>query len=113
MLQVNPQAVPSQVAAPFVGVAHGVHDVPHELGLVLGWHVPPQSWLPLGQTPEHDALAAMQAPAHSFIPDGQVPPQLIPSQVAVPPLVGAVHATQDEPHDAIAVLLAQVDPQTW
>jgi hypothetical protein len=111
VLQVNPQAVPSQVVAPFVGVAHGVHDVPHELGLVLGWHVPEQSWLPLGQTPEQVALEAMHAPAHSFIPDGQVPPQLVPSQVAVPPLVGAVHATQDEPHDATAVLLAQVDPQ--
>jgi hypothetical protein len=40
MLQVKPQVVPSQVAAPFVGIAHGVHDVPHELGLVFGWHVP-------------------------------------------------------------------------
>lgn len=113
MLQVNPQAVPSQVAAPFVGVAHGMHeDAPHELGLVLDWHVPEQSWVPLGQTPEHAALAAMHAPAQSFIPDGHVPPQVVPSQVAVPPLVGTVHATQDEPHDATAVLLAQVDPQT-
>jgi hypothetical protein len=101
-----------QVAAPFVGIEHGVHNVPQELGLVSGWHVPEQSWLPLGQTPEHDAPAVMQAPAQSFIPDGQVPPQVVPSQVAVPPLLGAAQATQDEPHEAIDVLLEQVDPQT-
>ncbi len=96
-----------------MGIGQGMHEVPHELVLVFGWQVPEQSWLPLGQTPEHDAFAAIHVPAHSFIPDGQVPPQLVPSQVAVPPLVGAEHATQEEPHDAIALLLAQVDPQTW
>jgi hypothetical protein len=110
VLQVKPQLVPSQVGAPFVGVAHGVHDdVPHELGLVLGWHVPEQSWLPLGQTPEHDAPLAMQAPAHSFIPDGQVPPHVVPSQVAVPP-VGTGHAVHDVPQPAVLVLATHALP---
>lgn len=113
MLQVNPQLVPSHVAVPFIGVEHGVHDeAPHEFGLEFGWQVPLQSWLPLGQTPEHDAVDAMQTPAHSFIPDGQVPPHVMPSHVAVPP-VGTGQAAQLEPHEATEVLLAQDDPQTW
>jgi hypothetical protein len=54
VLQVNPQPVPSQVAAPFMGVAHAVHELPHEFGLLLGWQVPLQSWVPIGQAPLHD-----------------------------------------------------------
>lgn len=111
MLQVNPHAVPSQVAAPLVGVEHGVHEAPHELALVLGWQVPLQSWVPVGQTPRHDAAVAMQVPAHSFMPVGQVPPQVVPSQVAVPP-VGVVQAVQADPHELVELLLAQVVPQT-
>ena len=111
MLQVNPQLVPSQVAVPFIGVEHGVHDVaPHEFGLVFGWHVPLQSWLPSGHMPEHDAVEAMHVPAHSFMPDGQVPPHVVPSQVAVPP-VGTEHAAQLEPQELTAVLLTQAPPQ--
>ena len=110
MLQVNPHAVPSHVAVPFIGVEHAMHDVPHELGLVSGWQVPLQSWLPLGQTPEHDALEAMHVPAHSFMPDEQVPPHVVPSQVAVPP-VGTEHAAQLEPQELTAVLLTQAPPQ--
>jgi hypothetical protein len=111
VLHVNPQLVPSQVAAPFVGVAHGVHELPHELALLLGWQVPLQSWVPIGQTPLHDAAASMHAPAHSFIPEGQVPPHIVPSQVAVPP-VGIEHAVQLDPHELTDVLLAQADPHT-
>jgi len=112
VLQVNPHCVPSQVAAPLVGVGHGAHDVPQELGLVFGWQVPLQSWLPLAQTPEHDAMEAMHMPAHSFIPDGQLPPHIEPSHVALPP-VGTGHAVQLEPHDATAVLLTHELPQAW
>ena len=110
MLQVNPQLVPSQVAVPFMGVEHAVHDMPHEFALVFGWQVPLQSWLPLAQTPEQDAVEAMQTPAHSFMPDGQVPPHIVPSQVAVPP-VGTVQAVQLEPQELIAVLLTHELPQ--
>jgi hypothetical protein len=113
VLQVNPQAVPSQVAVPFIGVEHGVHDVtPHEFGLLFGWQVPLQSWLPSAQTPEHDALEAMHMPAHSFIPDGQLPPHIMPSQVAVPP-VGIGQAMQLEPHESTAVLLTHELPHAW
>jgi hypothetical protein len=66
----------------------------------------------LGQTPEHDAPDAMQAPAHSFIPDGQVPPHVVPSQVAVPP-VGTEQAVQLEPQELTEVLLAHELPQAW
>ena len=111
MLQVKPQVVPSQLGAPLVGVAHGVHELPHELVLLLGWQVPLQSWVPIGQTPAHDAVLAMHAPAQSFMPVGQVPPHTVPSQVAVPPPVGAVQAMQAEPHELTDVLRAQVDPQ--
>ena len=112
MLQVNPHAVPSQVAVPFIGVEHAVHDVPHEFALLFGWQVPEQSWLPLGQTPEQDALLAMHAPAHSFMPVGHVPPQVVPSHVALPP-VGVEHAVQLEPQEVTAVLLTHDDPHAW
>ena len=104
--------MPSQVAAPFIGVEHSVHDVPHEFGLMSGWQVPEQSWLPAGQTPWQDALPAMQAPAHSFSPDGQSPPHTVPSQVAVPP-IGTGHAAQLEPQELTKVLLTHDDPQAW
>jgi hypothetical protein len=40
---VNPHCVPSQVATPPAGGAHGVHDaIPHVFGLVFGWQVPLQ-----------------------------------------------------------------------
>lgn len=43
----------------------------------------------------------------------QVKPQLVPSQVAVPP-VGAVQAVQeDDPQLAGLLLLAQLFPQAW
>ena len=109
----KPQAVPSQIGVPFIGVEHGVHDdVPHEFGLLFGWQVPLQSWLPSAHMPEHDALEAMHMPAHSFIPDGHIPPHIVPSQVAVPP-VGTGHAAQLEPHELTAVLLRHALPQAW
>jgi hypothetical protein len=78
--------------------------MPHELGLAFGWHVPEQSWLPAAQTPMHDWLAGMHKPAHSFWPVGQMPLQVVPSQVATPP-VGTGHATQAEPQLATSALL--------
>jgi hypothetical protein len=57
----------------------------------------------------HEALLAMQAPAHSFIPDGQAPPHVVPSQVAVPP-VGIGHAAQEVPQPAVLVLATQALP---
>ena len=69
---------------------------PQKLVLVSGWQVPPQLWDPGGQTPLHATFAAMHAPAHSFgLVLGQAGTQVSPSQVTVPPPVGAVHALQD------------------
>lgn len=49
----NPQAVPSHVAEPFVGTVHGVQLVPQELTLESLEHRPLQSCVPLAaQTPE-------------------------------------------------------------
>ena len=45
MAQVNPHAVPSQVAVPFAGGVHTVHDVvPQLLMLVLRTQVEPHRW---------------------------------------------------------------------
>ena len=79
--------MPSQVAVPWVGTGQLVQAVPQLLGLALGWHVPEQSWVPVLQTPEQEAVWAMHWPAHSLKPVGHEPPQLVPSQVADPPIV--------------------------
>ena len=106
----NPHAVPLHVGVALATAAHGVHAVvPHELVLVLGWQVPPQSWLPAAHEPMHEAAESMHTPKHAFWPDGQVPLQDVPSQVAVPPVRGG-HAMHDVPQVATSVLLAQVDP---
>lgn len=52
----------------------------------------------------------MHSPAHSLSPAGQVPPQLVPSQVAVPP-VGVGQAVHELPQVATAVFEAQADAQ--
>jgi hypothetical protein len=55
------------VAVELAGVAHAVQAVaPQLFGLVFGWQMPPQSWLPAAQTPTQEALFAMHALAHSF-----------------------------------------------
>ena len=114
VLQVKPHAVPLQVAVAFAGVAQAVHDVVPQLPtLVFGWQVPEQSCEPVAHTPAHDSLLAMQAPAQSFCPDGQVPPQEVPSQVAVPPPVGTGQAVHEVPHPETLVLATQAAPQAW
>ncbi len=42
--QTNPQLVPSQVAMPCAGVAHGLHALPHEAVLLLLAHCPLHAW---------------------------------------------------------------------
>ncbi len=44
LLQVNPQAVPSQLAAPLAGVAQGAHAAPQVATLALLTHALPQRW---------------------------------------------------------------------
>jgi hypothetical protein len=65
----------------------------------------------LAQHPD-EATQSMEA-AHFLGRDPpQVKPQLVPSQVAVPP-VGVAHAVHEEPHVAGLVLAAQLFPQAW
>jgi len=46
VLHVNPHAVPSQVAAPFGGVAQAVHALPQVATLLLETQLPEQTWYP-------------------------------------------------------------------
>jgi hypothetical protein len=42
-----PQVVPLQVAVPFTGAGHGVHDVPHDNTLLSDTHWLPHWWEPV------------------------------------------------------------------
>jgi hypothetical protein len=59
-----------------------------------------------------DCAVGMQVPTHAFVPLGQVPPHVVPSHVAVPP-VGTGQAEQDDPHDATSVLERHCAPHAW
>jgi hypothetical protein len=90
-----------------------VQAAAHELGLILPTQSPPQSCVPLGQTPMHAWALAMQSFAQIFCPLGQVAPQVPFVHVALPPL-GAAHGEHEEPQDAIEVLSPQtLPPQRW
>jgi hypothetical protein len=89
--------VPSQLAVPFVGVAHAVHALgPQLLVLVFDEHRPLQSCVVTAQNDVHSVAWEMQVPAQSFWPSGQAPPQVVPSQVAAPP-AGATQAEHEAP----------------
>jgi len=96
VVQVNPHCVPSQVAVPCDGVGQAVQEVPQLATLAFAEQVPPQSWLPPGQSPAHDIACGTHAVAHSFVPPEQVEPQEVPSQVAAPP-VGTKHGLHPWP----------------
>jgi hypothetical protein len=85
-----PQALPSQVALPFVGAGHGVQAEPQLAALLLLTQVPLQSWKPLLQ-------AMPQAPA---------------VQVAVP-FAGTGQGVQDVPQVDGLLLLAHDPLQLW
>lgn len=110
--QVKSHEVPLHVAALApVGLAHPVHDVPHEFALLSIAQMPAQSCVPAGQPPQTVAIG-MHAPAHSFVPAGQARTQSAPSQDTVPP-VGVVHAEHEvEPQLSTSRLLTQRPPQT-
>ena len=60
----------------------------------------------------HDCDVGMQLPRHNFVPLGQVPPHVLPSHAAVPP-VGIAHGEQDAPHDATSPLDRHCVPHAW
>jgi len=89
-LQLIPQDVPLQVAAPFVGLLHMLHAEPQHVVVLLAAHVVPLTWNPVLQ----------------------LNPQEVPLQVAAP-FVGPVHMLQAEPQQVVVLLAAQVVPLTW
>lgn len=77
-------------ADPFAaGVAHETHVVPQKLVLASDWQMPLQLCVPEGQVPLQALPFGMQPPAQSLLPDGQAGRQARPSQLTVPPPVGA------------------------
>jgi hypothetical protein len=84
----TPHDVPSQVAVPFVGTGHAVHELPQVATLVFDTHSPPQLWKPV--------LHAM--------------PQLVPLQVALP-FDGTGQAVHDVPQLCALLFAAQLLPQ--
>lgn len=83
--------MPSQVAVPLAGVAHGVHDdVPQLSGSVLLTQRLPQRWKPALHVKPHD----------------------VPSQVATE-FAGGTHAEHDAPQFAIDVLFTHAAPHWW
>jgi hypothetical protein len=83
--------LPSQVAEPFVGTAHAVHDVVPQLPI---------------------EPFETQAPPHRWNPLLHWNPHVVPSHVAIA-LAGAVHGVQEVPQLATAVFEAQAFPQAW
>lgn len=54
----------------------------------------------------------MHVPAHRVWPGGHVPPQVLPSHVAVPP-TGVGQGSQDVPQVATSASSTQSSPQAW
>ena len=87
-LQVIPHAVPSQLAMPFIGTVHALHEeAPQVAVLALDTH----------------------APAHAWNPGLHVNPQLVPSQVEVA-FAGGTQGEHDAAQVPVLVLLTQTPP---
>ena len=112
---VNPHVLPLQLVevAP-LGKGHAAQDVVPQLPTsVLLAQMPEQSWVPLGQTPLHAVLLAMQVPAHSFMLEGHAGTHCVPSQVTEP-AAGCMHAVHDEvPQLPTSELLTHLPPHRW
>jgi hypothetical protein len=113
-----PQFPLVQLAVPLAdGVGQALHEAPQKLVLMSGWQMPPQLCDPAGQTPLHALVVGMHAPAHSLVLAGHAGTQARPSQVTVPPPVGATHASHDVtsvgPQVATALLSAHWPLHKW
>jgi hypothetical protein len=107
-----PQIDPSQVAWPSAGTGHGVHEVPHELTLSFAAQAPLQSCVMGGHCIVQLSCDAMHVPAQGFLPDGQLTPHLVPSHVALPPLMG-MQAEHDVPQVWGSALLTHAFEHSW
>jgi hypothetical protein len=103
------QAPFAHVALPPAGAEQGMQEVPQLLTFVSDTQLLLQLCLPAGHCPSHGLSTPMQAPRQSLVPFGQDEPQLIPSQVADPP-VGVGHAVQETPQVATLLSSTQVSP---
>ena len=89
MLQVNSQAVPSQIAVPLAGGEHAVHDVvPQLLTLMLDTQIDPHRWKPLSHAKPHEA------PSHVAVAFGGVAHAV----QLVPHVAGLLFGWQELPH---------------
>lgn len=110
-LQVALHEVPLQVAVPFVGTGHGVHDRPQLLTLLFDTQVPPQLCVPVEHVPLHADVLEMHAPLHNLKPVLQVTPHDEPLQVAVP-FAGTGHGVHDVPQ-LLTLLFPRHIPLHW
>jgi hypothetical protein len=86
-----------------------LHRIPHEFVLVLSTQMLLQLCVAAGQAPQA-WLEGMQAPLQRLCPMGHVPPQVVPSHVALPPVMLG-HAKQDDaPQEPTSVLLTHFVP---
>jgi hypothetical protein len=76
-LQATPHEVPSHVAEPFAGAAHGVHELPHVAGLVFETHWLPHAWEPGLQATPHDVPLQVATPFAGTGHGVHEPPQVV------------------------------------
>jgi hypothetical protein len=110
-LQVKPHAVPSQDAVPFAGTSHCKQLLPQKFTSFVATQVPLHSFFPAGQPP-HTIALLMHALAHRTVGSAQVPPHLVPSQEAVPPVMSG-HAVHEVPQFLTSVFETQASAQRW
>jgi len=91
VLHMIPQVPPVHTAEPFEeGALHELQPVPQNVVLVSGWQIPEQLWVLVGHIPLQAMALEMQAPLHSLVLlSGQAGTQARPSQLTVPPPLGA------------------------
>ena len=84
--------------------------------LSSAWQIPEQLCVPLGHIPLHAMVLAMHAPLHSLLVPGQAGTQANPSQLTVPPPLGAWQALHEVlsvgPQVATALLSTHFPLQT-
>ena len=93
-----------------VGLVQALHCVPQEFVLVLSAQMLLQLCVLAGHAPQAWADAT-QAPLHTFMLAGQLPPQFEPSHVAVPPVMLGQAEHDEAPHEPTSLLLTHVVPQ--
>jgi hypothetical protein len=94
-------------------VGHATHEPPQAVFSVASTHRPLHAFLPAGQDPSQGSSGPMHelVAGQIFVPAGQLTPHLMPSQVAVPPLIDG-HGSHARPQFATTLLSTQA-PEHW